>query len=149
MQITNTPYANHTGLVQRSTLSTDANKSAALDQPNKVEMDSVSISDAGRNAEAKWQEISQKYDVTNISQNEMDNMVSNLIDNKLISSTDSLYLMAPRSMNLDPDVKFDLLSTTRKSLVFAKENGGSVEEIKNKERAMAILDTLRNLSNNT
>jgi len=111
--------------------------------------DTVSISNEGLNAKNNWQEISNNYDVTNISQNEMANMVSNLIDNKLISSADSLHLMAPRSMNLDPDVKFDLLATTRKSLVFAKENGGSVEEIKNKERAMDILETLRNLSNKT
>ncbi len=79
----------------------------------------------------------------------MASMVSNLIDNELISSTDGLHLMAPRSMNLEPNAKFDLLASTRKSLVFAQENGGSVEEINNKERAMDILETLRNFSNNS
>ena len=117
---------------------------AAIKHQNTT--DTVSISNEGLNAKSNWQEISNKYDVTNISQNEMASMVSSLIDNKLISSTDSLYLMAPRSMNVDPDVKFDLMATTRKSLIFAKENGASVEDIKNRESVLDILETLKSLS---
>jgi len=143
------PYVNHAESVQQSALSTIMNDGQATNATKNTETDTVVISSAGRNAEAKWQETSQKYDVTNISQNEMANMVSDLIENKLISSTDGLHLMAPRSMNLGADVKFDLISTTRKSLDFARENGSSVEEIKNKERAMSILYTLQNLASNT
>jgi hypothetical protein len=95
--------------------------------------------------EAKLADIGSRYDVTNISQNEMGEMVSELVDNKLISSTDGLYLMAPRSMNLDPEVKFDLLASTRKSLAFAKEQGTSAEDIKNIERAVDILENLQEL----
>jgi len=107
--------------------------------------DTVNISSAGLNASSNWQKIANNYDVTNISQNEMASMVTSLTDDKLISSTDGLYLMAPRSMNLDPDVKFDLLATTRKALAFDKEYGSSAEEINNKKRAIGILETLQDL----
>ena len=146
MYINNTPQSNRIYEMQNSILNNSEKISNTTIQ-NQNTTDTVSISNEGLNAKNNWQEISENYDVTNISQREMANMVSNLIDNKLISSTDSLHLMAPRSMNLDPDVKFDLLATTRKSLVFAKESGASMEEIKNKERAIDILETLRNLSN--
>jgi hypothetical protein len=95
--------------------------------------------------EAKLADIGSRYDLTNISQNEMGGMVSGLLDNKLISSTDGLYLMAPRSMNVDPEVKFDLLASTRKALAFAKENGASAEDIKNRERAVDILKNLQEI----
>jgi len=112
---------------------------------NKTTTDTVNISSAGLNAKSNWQKIANNYDVTNISQNEMASMVTSLTDDKLISSTDSLYLMAPRSMNLDPDVKFDLLATTQKALAFEKENSGSAEGIKNQERAVDILERLQDL----
>ncbi|NOQ77101.1 MAG: hypothetical protein GQ475_04820 [Methylococcaceae bacterium] len=95
--------------------------------------------------QAQLANIGSKYDVTNISQNEMGGMVSELVDNELISSTDSLYLMAPRSMNLDPEVKFDLLASTRKTLAFAKKQGTSAEDIKNSERVVDILEKLQEL----
>ena len=117
--------------------------------PNKSGRDTVSISNAGLNATANWQKIANNYDVTNISQNEMANMVSSLTDNKLVSSADGLYLMAPRSMNLDPEMKFDLLATTEKSLNFAKENGGSIDGIRNQERAVDILKHLQELFSKT
>lgn len=105
----------------------------------------MNISSAGLNANSNWQKIANNYDVTNISQNEMASMVTSLTDNKLISSTDGLYLMAPRSMDLNPCVKFDLLATTRKALTFDKINGGSAEGIKNQERALDILERLKEL----
>jgi hypothetical protein len=95
--------------------------------------------------EAKLADIGSRYDVTNISQNEMGVMVSGLVDNELISSIDGLYLMAPRSMNLDPEVKHDLLASTRKTLAFAKEQGTSAEDIKNRERVVNILEKLQEL----
>ena len=95
--------------------------------------------------EAKLADIGSRYDVTNLSQNELGEMVSELLDNKSISSIDGLHLMAPRSMNLDPDVKFDLLASTRKALAFSKEHGDSVEGIKNQERVADILKNLQEL----
>ena len=114
---------------------------------NRTPGNTVSISNAGLNAKDNWQNIASNYDVTNISQNEMAGMVSSLIDSQLISSTDSLYLMAPRSMNLNPDAKFDLLAKTEKALTFAKENGGSAENIKIQERVVDILKGLQALFN--
>lgn len=145
MYINNNAQSIRVSEIQNIISNNSKNVSEAAIKPQKT-TDTVSISNEGLNAKSNWQEISYKYDVTNISQNEMASMVSSLIDNKLISSTDSLYLMAPRSMNLDPDVKFDLVATTRKSLVFAKESGASVVDIKNRERALDILETLRSLS---
>jgi hypothetical protein len=113
--------------------------------PNKSHNDTVTISNAGLDAAANWQKIANNYDVTNISQNQMANMVSELTDSQLISSTDGLYLMAPRSMNFDPETKFDLLASTEKSLNFSKENGGSVDTLKNLESAVDILKTLQEL----
>jgi len=144
MHINNNSQANH---IQNRTPNISNNLGAPT--PNKSERDTVSISNAGLNATANWQKIANNYDVTNISQNEMANMVSSLTDNKLVSSTDGLYLMAPRSMNLDPEMKFDLLATAEKSLSFAKENGGSVDSIKNQERVVDILKNLQELFSKT
>ena len=114
--------------------------SSSSARPNESPSSIVTIS-----PEAKLADIGSRYDVTNISQNELGGMVSELGDNDLISSTDSLYIMAPRSMNLDPEVKHDLLASTRKILAFAKEQGTSAEDIKNIERAVDILEKLQEL----
>ncbi|MGO5000509.1 hypothetical protein [Oceanisphaera sp. W20_SRM_FM3] len=94
-----------------------------------------------------WQEIAKKFDVSNISQNEMGDMVSNLVNNKLISSTDSLFLMAPTSMNQDPEIKYDLLESMRKRLDSAIANGNTQDQIKKTENAFNIIEQLKNLSN--
>ncbi|KAA1160877.1 MULTISPECIES: hypothetical protein [Alteromonadales] len=109
--------------------------------------DTVDISNAGLNAKKNWQEIAKKFDVSNISQNEMGDMVSNLVDNKLISSTDSLFLMAPTSMNQDPEIKYDLLESMRKRLDSAIANGNTQDQIKKTENAFNIIEQLKNLSN--
>lgn len=144
MHINNNFQANH---IQNRTPNVSNNLGAPT--PNKSDRDTVSISHAGLNATANWKKIANNYDVTNISQNEMANMVASLTDSTLVSSTDGLYLMAPRSMNLDPEMKFDLLATTEKSLSFAKENGGSFDSIKNQERVVDILKNLQNLFSKT
>jgi len=143
MNINNNIQANH--IYQMQTTDSNVLKKSEDTIQNKTTTDSVNISSAGLNANSNWQKIADNYDVTNISQNEMASMVTSLTDNKLISSTDGLYLMAPRSMNLDPDVKFDLLAKTKKSLAFDKAQGASAEGIKNKERALDILERLENL----
>ena len=112
-----------------------------------LKTDTVNISNAGLNAKNNWQEIAQKYDVNNISQTEIGHMISDLTDNKLISSTDSLFLMAPTSMNQDPDVKYDLLASMRKRLDSAIANGNSQDQIKKTENALNIIDRLKSLSN--
>ncbi|MFK5856673.1 MAG: hypothetical protein QM503_11115 [Bacteroidota bacterium] len=106
------------------------------------------ISKAGLNAADKWQQVANNYDVTNISQNETVDMVTELLDNSLISSTDGLFILAPASMNVDPNSKRNMLSNFRDSLDFGNANGGSAEYIKNIESAVAILDKLFYLSHN-
>jgi len=147
MHINNNVQANSIYKLQGTTA--DAANNSAGRVSKMTSTDTVSISNAGINASNNWQKIASNYDVTNISQNEMASMVTSLTDNKLISSTDGLFLMAPRSMNLDPDVKFDLLATTQKALAFDKENGGSAEGIKNQERAVDILEKLQDLFRKT
>jgi len=143
MNINNNVQAN--SIYQIQTTTSNVLKISGDKIQNKTTTDTVNISSAGLNANSNWQKIANNYDVTNISQNEMASMVTSLTDNKLISSTDGLYLMAPRSMNLNPDVKFDLLATTQKALAFEKGNGGSAEGIKNEERAINILKRLQEL----
>lgn len=138
MQITNTPYANHTELVQRNTLM-DTNKSTALDQPNKVETDSVSISNAGRNAEAKWQEISQKYNVTNISGNEVISMAQDLYSNKLISTDEYLSMFVPQSIDDDLSAKRDYLRNMSLDLDMQIKYGNSKEGIQSTKDVINIL----------
>jgi len=143
MHINNNAQANSIYKLQGTMPDTANNSASPVNK--KTSTETVSISNAGLYASSNWQKIASNYDVTNISQNEMASMVTSLTDNKLISSTDSLYLMAPHSMNLDPDVKFDLLASTQKALAFNKENGGSAEGIKNQERAIDILERLQDL----
>jgi hypothetical protein len=142
MQITNTPYVNHTGLMQRSTLSSDANKGAAVEQSNKVKMDSVSISDAGRNVEAKWKERAQKYDVTNMSGREVMKIAIELYDNNLISEKDSLLMYVPSSL----DEKYNYLDSTIQNLEITKKYGLMTEQgLKISEKRIDILEKLSEL----
>ncbi len=141
MNINNNVQAN--SIYQMQATTSNVLKNPGDPVQNKTTTDTVNISSAGLNASSNWQKIANNYDVANISQNEMASMVTSLTDDKLISSTDGLYLMAPRSMNLDPGVKFDLLATTRKALAFDKEYGGSAEGINNRERAIDILEKLK------
>ncbi len=146
MEITNTQYANHTGLVQRNTLSADANKSTAVGQPKMAETDTVSISDAGRNAEVKWQEISQKYDVKNISGNEVLNMAKELYDNNLISEEDSLLMYVPLSLDENLNEKSNYLDLMTLSLEMTKKSGQITEQgLKLSEKRIDILEQMSKL----
>ncbi len=147
MQINNNAQANSIYQMQNR-LSNASNNSAAPIQSKTIN-DTVSISSAGLNAKDNWQRVANDYDVTNISQNEIVGMTSELMDNGLISSRDGLHLMAPRSVDNDPEVKYDLLASMRESLAFAKENGGSAEELKIIERSVDILESLQDLSRKT
>ena len=138
---TNISNINHTLLQASSSQPVKANPYASSSaRPSESPSSVVTIS-----PEAKLADIGSRYDVTNISINEMGGMVSKLVDNELISSTDGLYLMAPRSMNANPEVKSDLLASTRKALAFDKEQGTSAENIKNRERVVDILEKLQEL----
>ena len=110
--------------------------------------DQVSISAAGRNAEDKWQAIADKYDMTNISLHERGAMTAELLENKLISSAEGLAMMAPNSMNEDPDTKVNFLDMTQNGLEAAKSNGTPINQIKIMESLVGILDQLYSLASN-
>jgi len=143
MQINNNGQANLIYPLQKAA----SNMSAHSAEPilNKNLNDTVNISNAGVNATANWQKIANNYDVSNISLNETANMMSSLIDSQLMSAADGLTLMAPPSMSFSPETKFNLLATQEKSLAFAKENGGSVEGVRQQERVVDILKNLQEL----
>ena len=147
MHINSNNQVNHITTIQNR--SSNISSDSSTTKPNRNQNDTVNISNTGLNATANWQKIAQNYDVTNISQNEAANLASDLTGNQLISSTEGLYLMAPRSMNFNPETKFDLLASTEKSFAFLKENGGSVDSLKNSENAVDILKTLQELFDKT
>lgn len=147
MHINSNYHVNHISTVQNR--SSNSSSDLSTPKPNRNHNDSVNISSSGLNAAANWQKSAHNYDVTNISQNEVADLVSELTGNQLISSTEGLYLMAPPSMNFEPDTKFDLLASTEKSLAFSKENGGSVDSLKNLENVVDILKTLQELLGKT
>ena len=83
MQVNTTPYVNYADTVQPSSLNTNTNENSAINEPKSTETDTVSISNAALNAEAKWQAMSDKYDMTNISGNEVLDMARELFDSNL------------------------------------------------------------------
>ena len=145
MYINNNAHSDHIYQMQNNTSNNSKYTSDTITK-NKTTSDTAGISNEGLNAKSNWKETANNYDVTNMSKNEAGNMVSNLMDNKLISPADGLYLMAPTSMNQDPEVKYDLLASMRKRLASAIENGSSQEQIKNTEKALSILEKLQELS---
>ncbi|MBL4630442.1 MAG: hypothetical protein JKY14_04550 [Paraglaciecola sp.] len=57
--------------------------------------DTVTISHAGKNSAEKFQEISGRYDVSNMSVNERSAMAKELYDSKLISTTEYMNMTIP------------------------------------------------------
>tara|TARA_Y100000782_G_scaffold25272_1_gene27897 strand:+ start:6701 stop:7180 length:480 start_codon:yes stop_codon:yes gene_type:complete len=103
---------------------------------------SVQISSAGKNAEQNWQNIAQKYDVTNISGAERRAMTGELMGAGLISSTEGLVMAAPSSMNENPSEKENYLEVMQQSLDLAKNNGSAAEQVELLESVLSILDKL-------
>ena len=131
MQITNTPYVNHAESAQHSALSTRINDGQATNTTKKTETDTVSISSAGRNAEAKWQEIANKYDMTNISWNEVMGMAKELYDNKLISSGQMLDMYTPPSIDFNLDEKVNYVAHVTKELESLKLHSDGSAQMRN------------------
>lgn len=131
MQITNTPYVNYTESVQHRTLSTGVNDGQATNATKKTNTDTVSISSAGLNAEAKWQEITNKYDMTNISGNEIMGMAKELYDNKLISSNQMLDMYTPPSIDFNLDEKVNYVAQVSKELESLKLHSDGSAQMRN------------------
>lgn len=129
---------------QSSTTITDTNITV-----NKSAADKVTISDAGLNAENKWQDIAKQYNPTNISYNELANMVTSLRESELITSEESLALLAPPSMNFDPNEKYNALASARKSVEFDQSPSTTSRDAQLRIRSLDILETIQSLARNS
>jgi len=111
----------------------------------QTENDIVSISKVGKNAEKKWQNIANKYDVSNMSQTEIGKMTKELDDNKLIPKGVLLHMLAPASMNQDPDQKYNILSRMRDSFEFSKNIGVNQNQLEMQRQVVEVFDLLNEL----
>ncbi|PHR25859.1 MAG: hypothetical protein COA36_13400 [Desulfotalea sp.] len=146
MQIIKTPYVNHAESVPHSALSTRRNDGQAANATKKTETATVSISSAGRNAEDKWQEIADKYDMTNISANEIMGMAEELYDNKLISSSQMLDMYTLPSIDFNPDEKINYVAHVTKELESLKShNDGSIQMKNAIEAKSRVFDIVKRI----
>lgn len=126
MIVNQTSYVNHSYTTQSqkpiaasSQTTTSAGKS-----------DQVSISDAGRQAQGKWQEIANKYDVHSITAKDMRSLSKDLYDGGFIGTGQMMAIGAPTSMNEDPNQKHDLLNDMRETFKISTAMGGHTEQSK-------------------
>jgi len=138
----------HTNLVYQ----TKGNDSSNVNNSNisiKSEngADKVIISDAGLNAENKWQEIVNKYDPANMSYRELGKMSSDLELNGLITSEEGLALRAPPSREFSPDKKYDTVALAKRSVEFDQSAGGiQGKDAQLRLKALDILEKIQNFS---
>lgn len=100
MQIYNMQYVNQAQSVYKSSITSDIKGDENKPNNNRgADIDSVTISEAGRNTQTAWEEISNKYDMTNISGKEVRTMARELFDNGLISSTEMFNMWLPPGVN--------------------------------------------------
>lgn len=100
MHINSTQYTNQVQSAYKST-ATNSIKGIGNEQGNNkgVGADTVTISEVGRNAKSAWEDISNKYDLTNISGKEVRKMARELYDNGLITSTEMFNMWLPPGVN--------------------------------------------------
>jgi hypothetical protein len=90
---------NSTNITQLYQSQTNTIAKIAISTESKVTgntaTDTVTISHAGKNAEEKFQEIAQRYDVNKMSVNERDAMAKELHENKLINEKEYMTMTIP------------------------------------------------------
>ncbi|MFC3120765.1 hypothetical protein [Agaribacter flavus] len=118
MQINSVPYTAHTGAVQSSQQLTTPDTTTS--KAKATATDTVTISDAGKNAEAKWQEISNKYDMRNISLNEVGQLSRELFNNGLVSQREMFDMSILPGINFDANQKMDYVDFAKRHLVSLK-----------------------------
>tara|TARA_R110001583_G_scaffold194762_2_gene366867 strand:+ start:3555 stop:4016 length:462 start_codon:yes stop_codon:yes gene_type:complete len=112
--------------------------------------DKVTISDSGRNAESKLQEIANKYDPTNMSYNELSSMATDLYENGLLTSQEALAMRAPPSRYPDLDEKYDTVAAARQAVEFDQSLGGAQDKYAQiRVKILDVLETIQNMSRNT
>ncbi|GGZ78924.1 hypothetical protein [Paraglaciecola chathamensis] len=111
--------------------------------------DKITLSEAGLNAESKMQDIAAKYDPSNMSYNELVSMGTELLENGLITSQESLALMAPPSRNFDPDEKYDTVALAKQSAAFDQSLGNThSKDAKLRASVLEMLQAIQGLSDN-
>lgn len=88
--------------------------------------DQLSISDAGKQAQGKWQEIANKYDVHSITAKDIRSLSRDLYDAGFIGTGQMMAIGAPTSMNEDPNQKHDLLNDMRETFKISTSMGGLI-----------------------
>ena len=147
MLINSTNRASLTYQTQSTSSNAKNNLSTLIKSENTG--DKVTISNAGLNAESKWQDIANQYNPINMSYNELANMVTDLRKNELISSKESLALLAPPSMDFDPNEKYDSVALARKSVEFDQSLSATSKDTQLRVRSLDILKTIQSLSRNS
>lgn len=100
MQINSAQYTHQAQSIYKNVVSSDEiGNESGRGSSKAAETDTVTISEAGRNATSVWDEISNKYDLTNISGKEVRTMARELFDNGLITSTEMFNMWLPPGVN--------------------------------------------------
>jgi hypothetical protein len=108
-----------------------------IDSPSSV----VKIS-----PEAQWANIASKYDVSNISPNEVKVMAKELFDNNLISEKESLLMYLPSSIDENPNQKYDYLEGMHKDLNTAVREGYVTQKEGIMEKRITIFERIKELN---
>ncbi|GAC24817.1 hypothetical protein GMES_2522 [Paraglaciecola mesophila KMM 241] len=116
----------------------------------KQTTDKVTLSEAGLNAESKLQDIAAKYNPNNMSYNQLVSMGAELLENGLITSQESLALMAPPSRNFDPDEKYDTVALAKQSAAFDQSLGNThSKDAALRAGVLEMLQTIQSLAGNS
>lgn len=112
--------------------------------------DKVTLSEAGLNAESKLQDIAAKYDPNNMSYNQLVSMGTELLENGLITSQESLALMAPPSGNFNPNEKYDTVALAKQSAAFDQSLGNThSKDATLRASVLEMLQTIQSLAGNS
>ncbi|WP_166426075.1 hypothetical protein [Paraglaciecola sp. 20A4] len=142
MQINSNSYM--TSIYPMDNTINDKSPNASPISPSETTTDTVTISDAGKNAEIKLQEMANKYDPTHMSYSELTRMSSELQLNGLITSQEGLAMRAPPSRDFDPDEKYDTVALARKSVAFDQSlNAAQSKDATLRASVLDILETLQ------
>lgn len=151
-----TPYSQ----IQSSSLKPIQNQqqvSSVSNAVNAVKTDSINISHNAKELAEIEREISSRYDVTNLSENERIAMSKELLDNKLISPGQHAVMSFPMQAQVstwpgyeesyDSNKKVDYLQQSIDQSAFAKSAGASSQELHSREQVISLLENLKGYNN--
>ncbi|MCE0556107.1 hypothetical protein [Motilimonas sp. E26] len=92
--------------------------------------DTVTISETGKRAQQNWQDIASKYDVHNISAQEVSAMSRELFEGGFINSGQMMAIGAPTSMVESPFKKYDLLNDMKQTFSLSASLGSQTNAAK-------------------